>query len=480
MFRRAPRPTSRIPLTRRRFATLVGTTGLGALLAACGQVPPSVERGRPGQFGGASHAVVEVPPPPAPIVPTAVPTVQPSPTPMPTLAPTNTPFPPTATPSPVPPTATPVPPTATPEPPGRAPNGTLLYDAERLKDVLGQAQTSYAGSIPERAWNVELAAQRLNGALCAPGAVFSFNEAVGPTTLKAGFRIGYGITMSGGRPETVPSEGGGICQVATTVFQAAFWAGLPFEERHYHLYWISRYGVAPSGRTGMDATVDDPGVDLKFRNTTDDWLRLESWYDGSNIGFAIKGVDPGWTVEATQPRIYDVVRASQAPVRQYDYTLPPGRELWVEHAEDGFRASMSRLVKAGDEVIDEYAFTNYYRPSRNVLLVGASRSVGPARAVEAEPPAAPAEAAASPPAVGAPADAAAPDPAASAPAPSDAPPAAVPPAPAAEPAAVHAALAEAPVAHDAAPPASAPSEPPTAKSERQAKPPALKPLTPRK
>src|SRR5947207_1158555 len=83
----------------------------------------------------------------------------------------------------------------------------------------------------------------------APPEVFSFNEAVGPTTLATGFRVGYGITSNGDRPQTVPSVGGGICQVATTVFQAAFWAGLPFVERHYHLYWISRYGVAPSGRT---------------------------------------------------------------------------------------------------------------------------------------------------------------------------------------------------------------------------------------
>jgi hypothetical protein len=217
----------------------------------------------------------------------------------------------------------------------------------------------------------------------------------------------------------VPSVGGGICQVATTVFQAAFWAGLPFVERSYHLYWISRYGQPPSGRTGMDATVDDPGVDLKFKNTTSDWIRLDSWVDGSNIGFTIVGVDQGWQVEATKPRIFDVVPTTQVPVRQFDPSLAPGRELWVEHAEDGFRASLIRLVKLDDQIVDEYPFTNWYRPSRNVVLVGGSRVFSaPAPPPAAEPVEPPSDAAAPPVAV--------PQPAPPAPAPPVARPAAPP------------------------------------------------------
>jgi hypothetical protein len=255
--------------------------------------------------------------------------------------------------------------------PAATPTATVLaYDPARLKDKLGSAQTSYAGSIPERAWNVELAAKRLDGAKVPPGGIFSFNQAVGPTTLKAGFRIGYGITMSDDKPETVPSVAGGICQVATTVFQAAFWAGFPFVERHYHLYWIARYGVPPSGRTGMDATVDDPGVDLKFKNTSSDWIRLDSWVDGSNIGFVIYGVDPGWTVEAAKPKIFDVVKTTQTMVKQEDPTMPPGRELLVEHAEDGFSVTVTRLIKMNGKTLDELTYTNKYLPSRNVMLVG--------------------------------------------------------------------------------------------------------------
>jgi len=304
--------------------------------------------------------------PAAPVIATASPTResvrQAQGAPLAGVAPTATPNPPTpaATPTPVATLAPTLTPTATPK----------AYDAARLADRLGSAQTSYAGSIPERAWNVELAAKRLDGTRVPPGGVFSFNQAVGPTSLRAGFKIGYGITMGDEHPETIPSVAGGICQVATTVFQAAFWAGLPFVERHYHLYWIPRYGQPPSGRLGFDATVDDPGVDLRFRNTTDDWIRLNSWFDGANVGFVIRGVDPGWQVEAGKPRVFEVVKTNPALVRQEDPTMPAGRELHVEHAEDGFKLSVGRLVKLDGKVIDEYNFTNSYRPSRNVVLVG--------------------------------------------------------------------------------------------------------------
>ncbi|HEY3083711.1 MAG TPA: VanW family protein [Chloroflexota bacterium] len=392
-------------LPRRRFLLLAGTA-LGALAGGCAPATPQTApapRTAPSvgdPASGARSAIGVVTPTAAPrleaVRPTATAVVAPSgpavvsvptveaprnqvqpgttltasaPTPGPQATPATAPRP-EASPTP---TAPPPPPTATPK----------VYDAARLKDVLGAARTSYAGSIPARKWNIELAVERLDGTIVGPGELFSFNRAVGPTTLGAGFRIGYGITMQGGGPQTIPSVAGGICQVATTVFQAAFWAGLPFVERHYHLYWIPRYGKAPSGRTGLDATVDDPGVDLKFRNTTDDWVRLVGKTDGENVYFEIKGIDPGWAIEVGEPRVYDRVRTIRDVVRREDTSLPPGQELEVEHAEDGFRMALTRLVKLKDEVVDQYSFTNFYRPARTVVLVGVRRLSRPAAPVAA-------------------------------------------------------------------------------------------------
>ena len=240
-----------------------------------------------------------------------------------------------------------------------------------LKDLLVSASTSYAGSIPERAHNVRLATSRLNGVLIAPGDEFSFNDELGPVTLGSGYKIGYAIAITGGQMQTVPSEGGGICQVATTVFHAAFWAGLDITQRYAHMYWMPRYGQPPLGMAGLDATVDQAyRVDLRFKNNTGNWLALVSYADSSNIYFSIYGVKPGWEVKAEGPFISNVVKADHTLVRQEDPTLAPGREILVEHAEDGFDCLVVRKVLKEGEVIDRREFRSHYMPARNVMLVG--------------------------------------------------------------------------------------------------------------
>jgi hypothetical protein len=387
---------------RRRFLWLASGTALGAF-ASC--AVPQQEGLRGPAIPLQSMPTPPIAPPeallaPPPLIARAEPTASATAVPATATAvppsATATTAPPSATPTAVPPTAT-----ATAAPPTATETSVpKVYDAARLKDVIGASKTSYAGSIAARAWNVELAVEKLDGTIIEPGEVFSFNRSVGAMTTSAGFRTGYGITIRNDQPETIPSVAGGICQVATTVFQAAYWAGLPIVARSYHLYWIPKYGTPPSGRPGLDATVDAPGPDLRFKNTTDDWLRIDAVADGANVYFELRGVDPGWKVEVSQPRVYDRVRPNPAVVRRPDYTLPPGQEIEVEHAEDGFRVAMTRLVKLGDKVVDEYSFDNYYRPARTVVLVG-TRYVAPAAKPEESPtPEAPAE---GPPAPAAPA-----------------------------------------------------------------------------
>ena len=262
----------------------------------------------------------------------------------------------------------------------------LAADIDKISfpDLIVEATTSYAGSIPERAHNVQLATARLNGTLVPPGGVFSFNESVGPTTLAAGYQIGYGITLQGGQAVTVPAEAGGICQVATTLFHSVFWAGLPIVERQSHLYWISRYGTPPRGMLGLDATVDDPWVDFKFRNTTPGWLLVESSTDGQNVRFALRGTKTGWAVKIDPPEITAVLKASQVTVRQEDATKPKGWELLVEHAEDGFTAHIRRTVTKGGQIVDSTDVVSHYRPAQNVLLVG-TKPIAPAPATGATP-----------------------------------------------------------------------------------------------
>lgn len=243
-----------------------------------------------------------------------------------------------------------------------------------INELLGTASTYYGNASYNKRTNVEVAVAALDGVLIRPGGTFSFNNAIGGTaTLEDGYTVGFGIVAGeDGLPRTVPSIAGGICQVATTAFQAAFWSGMPIGARNWHLYWIPAYGSGPGGLKGLDATVDpDYGPDFTFHNPTDQWLAVNAVADGEWLTVELWGTSQGWTVQVDDPEIYNVIKADPTPVRQPSDHLEPGQEVVAEHAEDGFAADIHRtVVDADGNVVDDITLTSYYRPSRNVTLVG--------------------------------------------------------------------------------------------------------------
>lgn len=239
-----------------------------------------------------------------------------------------------------------------------------------IKGLIREGRTSFAGSVREKAHNIRLAASRLHGTVVPPGEMFSFNREVGPTTLDAGYQTGWGITLSSSGARTIPSVAGGICQLSTTLFQPVFHAGYTIEERNYHLYWINSYGQPPLGMRGLDATVDEEaGLDLKFINTTPDYLLIHARVEGSNLVFGLYGTKPSWDVKIEGPVITNVVPADRTVVRQPEPSMPAGRTLQVEAAQDGLQATIIRTVSQGDDV-RTLRLTSRYLPSRNVILYG--------------------------------------------------------------------------------------------------------------
>ena len=328
-------------------------------------------------------AACTLPSDPTPLAPLPTATALPSPT---QAAATDNPSPPT--PTPVVPTA--VQPADSPTPPDSVETTTvppttsvtLAADLELtsavvrerpdnlvdLKDMLGRAATSYAGSSPPRGHNVRLATSKLNEIWVAPGGVFSFNQEIGPTTVDAGFQRGFGIHLKDGRVDPVA---GGVSQVASTLFQAVYWAGLEIVERWPHVHWDQRYGEPPSGSLGLDATVDDPAIDFKFRNTSGYWIRIEVEAGDSAIAFTIYGLDPGWEVKSAEPVTTNVVIKSEEVDRQEDPELPAGEEFQVSRAESGFDLKLVREVIGKDgKVLENDHLISRYLPASNILLVG--------------------------------------------------------------------------------------------------------------
>jgi vancomycin resistance protein YoaR len=250
----------------------------------------------------------------------------------------------------------------------RAAGGSLDPTQLGIKEQIELGRTVLTG-VPEKIHNVKLAASRLNGVLLAPGATFSFNEELGPTTLKSGYQTGFAISVNNGEMQTIPSVAGGICQVATTLLHAVFWAGYQIEERFPHLYWIPNYGNPPRGMVGLDATVDDPFLDFKFTNNTENYLLIHSKVEGSNLEFILYGQKPDWKVEVQGPIITDVVKADPKMITEIESSWPESRRVQVEGAQDGMKVRIIRRVTSGSDV-RTLELKSDYRPSRNVTLVG--------------------------------------------------------------------------------------------------------------
>jgi len=245
-----------------------------------------------------------------------------------------------------------------------------------LGDVLAESSTYYGDSSDARRNNVEVAADLQNGWLIAPGAQFSYAEFIGGVTADQGFVTGFGIVDDGaGGVTTAPVIGGGICQVSTTIFQAAFWSGLQIDERYSHPYWIQTYGEPPRGMKGLDAMVnidENYGtLDLKFTNTTGNWIAVQVVDDGTVLSARILGTDPGWTVDVSQPEITNIIKPDTGTRYTESPELPADTKLQVEYAQEGFTASIHRTVTdENGKVLADGDLVGSYGASENTILVG--------------------------------------------------------------------------------------------------------------
>ena len=154
------------------------------------------------------------------------------------------------------------------------------YDLKPQKQVCrAEFSTDYSKSTLERKHNIALAAKALDNVFLDVNGEFSFNTAVGARTEKRGYKSAK-IIVNG---EFVLGVGGGVCQVSTTLYNAAIRAGLKITEAHAHSLAVSY--VKPS----CDAMVNSGSADLRFINTTHNPVIIKSTADGEKLTFRIYG-----------------------------------------------------------------------------------------------------------------------------------------------------------------------------------------------
>lgn len=234
-----------------------------------------------------------------------------------------------------------------------------------ITELIGTGTSLFQHSIPSRIYNVTLGATRVNGTIIKPGEEFSFAKAVGDVSSLTGYQQAY-VIQNG---HTVLGDGGGICQVSTTLFRAALNAGLTITERHAHDYRVGYY--EEDGPPGIDATVYVPSVDLKFRNDTAHSILIQSVIDPATLRltFYLYGTKDGREVSMTTPVVTNETPAP-APLYQDDPTLPKGTTKQIDFSANGARVSFSRTVKKDGKVIISDTYISNYRPWQAVYLVG--------------------------------------------------------------------------------------------------------------
>jgi len=214
-----------------------------------------------------------------------------------------------------------------------------------------------------RAGNIALAAKLVDGSVIEPGQTLSLNDAMGPRTINRGFDYAPVIAADGVLRQGV---GGGICQYATTLFNAVLLAGLPVVEREAHSLYISHYPI------GRDATVAWGAVDFKFRNDTGKPLMIRSWVQGDHLTVAIVGKTGREATFRTGP-FHDIRKPAHGksdPRVIYDADLGPGVVRW-ERGIDGHSVKVERTVRdAQGAVLFRDAFVSHYEPLDWVKRVG--------------------------------------------------------------------------------------------------------------
>ncbi len=242
-----------------------------------------------------------------------------------------------------------------------------------ITELVMEYSTFFAGSSPDRVQNIKTASEKFYGLLVPPGETLSMSDVLGDISLDNGYAEALIILGD----QTIKGVGGGVCQVSTTLFRTALYAGFPIIERHPHAYRVGYYEQINSSGThdpdlaGMDATVFVPLVDFKFKNDTPYWLLMETYVSTSNHSLTWKfySTKDGREVSINSTGPTNIVKPPD-PVYRENPELPQGTKKQVDWAVEGADVTVTRTVTRNGEVLYNDNFFTQYEPWGDVWEYG--------------------------------------------------------------------------------------------------------------
>ena len=216
----------------------------------------------------------------------------------------------------------------------------------QIKNLVGEISTSFEGSTVDREHNIKIGVATITGILIAPGAEFSTVSSIGPVSEKEGYVKEMVIKEN----KTVKEFGGGLCQVATTLFRLALNAGLPITERINHRFVVHYYDPP-----GLDATIYTPHPDFRFVNDTGSYLLLQARVENKKVIMELYGRKDGRTVEISKPSVYNKI---PAPATKYvkSVELAVGQTKCSETPHEGLTTDVLYTVNYPDGTIKKEIF----------------------------------------------------------------------------------------------------------------------------
>ena len=235
---------------------------------------------------------------------------------------------------------------------------------EAFPNLLSSFSTRYDASQIGRSKNLKLAAEKINGTVVKPGEIFSYNKVVGERTIAAGYTEAAGY--AGGK--VVPTLGGGICQISTTLYDAVVYANLDIVERRNHMFLTSYVGA------GKDATVVYGSIDFKFKNTRNYPIMINASVKNGIAKVDIYGVkeEVEYEVEISTKILSYIPYSVKYETNR---SLKAGTEKVTQNGMNGVKSITYKILKLnGQQVSSTVLSTDTYDPMNKIIEKGPEKA----------------------------------------------------------------------------------------------------------